>query len=108
MAISQHNPPQLFPPYRNYAHAVEVTGNVRTLDISGLNGYEQDGTTMPATFDEQADIVWRNLEIVLTAAEMSYEDLVSLRFFLAEPGFDSANVRILSERLGDHRAARTV
>src|SRR5262245_33063371 len=108
MAITLHNPPELFPPYRNYAHAVEVSGNARTLYVSGLNGFEQDGVTMPASFEEQSNKVWLNLGVVLASAGMSYTDLVSLRFFLAEPSFDPANVQILSGFLGDHHAARTV
>ncbi|MGH9111392.1 MAG: RidA family protein [Acidimicrobiales bacterium] len=108
MVITQHNPVDLYPLYVNYAHAVEVPPNVRTLYISGLNGFEQDGTTMPATFEEQAELVWRNLTSVLASADMTCADLVSLRFYLAEAASDSANVAILSTHLGEHRAARTV
>jgi enamine deaminase RidA (YjgF/YER057c/UK114 family) len=107
MVITQHNPADLYPPYVNYAHAVEVAPNARTLYISGLNGLERDGTT-PATFEEQAELVWRNLVAVLASAGMSRTDLVSLRFYLAEAAFDPANVAILRSHLGEHRAARTV
>ena len=54
MAITQHNPKELFPQYGNYCHAVEVSGDSRILFISGLNGYKQDGTTMPDSFEDQA------------------------------------------------------
>jgi len=37
----------VFPPYTNYAHAVEVPAGSRMLFISGLNGFERDGQTMP-------------------------------------------------------------
>ena len=50
MSITHHNPAELFPPYANYAHAVEVPAGARTLYISGLNGYEPDGASMPADF----------------------------------------------------------
>ena len=62
MTITRHNPADVFPPYANYAHAVEVPGNARTLYVSGLNGFEHDGISMPATFEEQAALVWRHLE----------------------------------------------
>ena len=107
MAIKQHNPLDLYPPYVNYAHAVEVAPNARTLYVSGLNGFEPDGT-MPATFGEQAELIWRNLITVLASADMSRTDLVSLRFYLAEAAFDPGNVAILRAHLGEHRAARTV
>ncbi len=80
----------------------------RTLYVSGINGFENDGTTMPATFEAQAELVWRHLGQVLASAGMSYNDLVCLRFYLAEPAHDPANVAILKSHLGAHQAARTV
>lgn len=108
MTLQVHNPEGVFPPYANYAHAVEVPAGSRMLFISGLNGYQTDGQTMPADFEAQADLIWSHLERILDDAAMSISDLVSLRFYLAEPVLDPANVAILKSRLGDHRAARTV
>lgn len=108
MTITRHNPDDLFPPYAAHAHAVEVPAGARTLYISGLNGFEADGTTMPEDFEGQARLVWRHLASALAAAGMTYADLVSLRFYLADPAYDPANVALLKEHLGDSRAARTV
>ena len=108
MPITTHNPSEIFPPYRNYAHAVEVPAGARTVYISGLNGYEADGRTMPSDFAAQASLVWSHLGTILESARMTYADLVSLRFFLASAADDPANVEILSTHLGEHRAARTV
>ena len=47
MVLQQHSPADVFPPYANYAHAVEVPADSRMLFISGLNGFERDGQTMP-------------------------------------------------------------
>jgi 2-iminobutanoate/2-iminopropanoate deaminase len=108
MTNQPHNPPDVYEPYANYAHAVEVAAGARILHISGLNGYESGGTTMPASFEEQATLVWRHLAHVLASADMTFADLVSLRFYLADPAFDPANVAALIRHLGHHRAARTV
>ena len=108
MIIRQHNPSGVFPPYANYAHAVEVAAGARLLFISGLNGYEADGETMPPDFEGQAELIWSHLERILAEAAMSIENLVSLRFYLAAPEHDPANVAVLKRRLGDHHAARTV
>lgn len=108
MTLRHHNPPDVFPPYANYAHAVEVPAGARLLFVSGLNGYESDGQTMPDDFEAQADLIWSHLERILAQAEMSISNLVSLRFYLAEPALDPANVAVLKRRLGDHQAARTV
>ena len=37
---------------------------------------------------------------------MSMEDLVSLRFYLAAPALDPANVAVLRQQLGSRHAAR--
>ncbi|HEX4982008.1 MAG TPA: RidA family protein [Ilumatobacteraceae bacterium] len=108
MTNRAHNPSDVYEPYANYAHAVEVAAGLRTLYISGLNGYEPDGRTMPSSFEEQATLVWRHLERVLASADMTSADLVSLRFYLADPAFDAANVGLLMSHLGEHRSARTV
>jgi enamine deaminase RidA (YjgF/YER057c/UK114 family) len=106
--IRGHNPSSVFPPYANYAHAVEVAAGARLLFVSGLNGYESDGSTMPPDFEGQAELIWTHLEQILAAASMSIEDLVSLRFYLSAAADDPANVAVLKRRLKDHHAARTV
>jgi len=87
---------------------VEVAAGARLLFISGLNGFASDGSTMPADFEGQAELIWSHLEPVLADAGMSTDDLLSLRFQLAAPAHDSANVAVLKRHLGDHHAARTV
>jgi enamine deaminase RidA (YjgF/YER057c/UK114 family) len=108
MVLRQHSPQEVFPPYANYAHAVEVASGARLLFISGLNGFESNGATMPADFEGQAELIWSHLECLLAEADMSIADLVSLRFYLATPAHDPANVAVLKRHLGDHHAARTV
>lgn len=103
-----HNPSELFPPYRGYAHAAEVVGGSRLLFISGLNGFEQDGTTMPENFDGQAELIWKHIKAILASADMGLGNLVSLRTYLADPKYDEANGRIRAEQLGSHRVASTV
>mgnify|MGYP001803002209 CR=1 FL=1 len=53
MTLKYHNPNAIYPPYANYSHAIEVSPGASLLVISGLNGYLQDGTTMPETFEAQ-------------------------------------------------------
>ena len=108
MPVIKHNPPGLFPPYRCYSHATEIRGDSRLLIISGLNGYLADGRTMPESFEEQGEIVWKHLGTLLRSAEMDYQDLVSLRTYLADPRFDEANVRLRVKYLGSHQPSSTV
>jgi enamine deaminase RidA (YjgF/YER057c/UK114 family) len=108
MSTTHHNPPGLFPRYSNYTHAVQIRGDSRLLFISGLNGYLSDGKTMPLTFDEQAEIVWGHIRNILADAQMTMQNLVSLRFYLSDPKYDEANVRMRAKHLGEHSVALTV
>lgn len=108
MSVTLHNPADLFPPYRNYSHAVEVKDGSSLLFISGLNGYFSNGIDMPESFEEQAELIWKHIGSILTSANMDYQNIVSLRFYLADPSYDEANVKILMKYLGSHAPARTV
>jgi enamine deaminase RidA (YjgF/YER057c/UK114 family) len=108
MSIVKHNPEGLFPPYRNYSHAVEIKGNAALLIISGLNGYLKDGTTMPDSFEEQGEMIWQHLGTILTSAGMDYSNLVSIRTYLADPSYDEANVQLRMKYLGNNQPASTV
>jgi 2-iminobutanoate/2-iminopropanoate deaminase len=108
MPVIKHNPEGVFPPYQGYSHATEIRGDSRLLIISGLNGYLVDGKTMPDLFEEQGDIIWQHLGTILQSAHMDYQDIVSLRTYLAKPEYDEANVRLRVKYLGNHRPASTV
>jgi 2-iminobutanoate/2-iminopropanoate deaminase len=108
MPITKHNPKELFPQYRNYSHAVEVSGDSRLLFISGLNGYLPDGTSMPDSFEEQGEIIWGYIGVLLKSAGMTYENIVSLRTYLSDPQFDEANVKLRMKYLKNHQPASTV
>ena len=108
MAIVQHNPASVFPPYRAYAHAVEVAAGSRMLVISGLNGFEADGKAMPESFEDQAVLIWKHMQTILKSAGMELTNLVSLRTYLAHPKYDEANVAMRVKYLGTHRVASTV
>ena len=99
---------ELFPQYRSYSHAVEVSGNSRLLFISGLNGYLTDGTTMPDSFKEQGEIIWGYIGVILKSASMTYENIVSLRTYLSSPEYDEPNVRLRMKYLGDNQPTSTV
>ena len=108
LPTKRHNPESLFPPYRNYSHAIEVDGATRLLFISGLNGYQRDGRTLPDSFEEQGELIWRHIGELLKSADMGYENIVSLRTYLASPEFDEANVKLRVKYLGNNKPSSTV
>jgi 2-iminobutanoate/2-iminopropanoate deaminase len=107
MPVIAHNPDDVFPPYRGYSHAMEVRDS-RLLVISGLNGYESDGKTMPESFEAQGDLIWKHIGTILRSAGMDYSNLISVRTYLADPSYDEANIALRMRYLGDHRPALTV
>jgi 2-iminobutanoate/2-iminopropanoate deaminase len=108
MPVVKHNPAAMYPQYQNYSHAIEVSSGSRMLIISGLNGYLQDGQTMPESFEEQGEQIWQHLGVILASANMGYHNIISLRFYLAHPQYDEANVRLRKKYLGDHQPTLTV
>ena len=108
MPTIRHNPEQLFPQYRNYSHAMEVSSKSRLLFISGLNGYLADGTTMPDSFEEQGEIIWEHIGVILRSAGMTYDNIVSLRTYLASPAYDEPNVKLRMKYPGNNQPALTV
>ena len=103
-----HNPASVFLPYRGYVHALEVPADSRLLFISGLNGFEQDGVTMPESFEGQAELIWAHIRSILASAGMTVANLVSLRTYLAGPEYDEANAQMRAKQLGTHRVSSTV
>jgi 2-iminobutanoate/2-iminopropanoate deaminase len=108
MPLIKHNPPELFPQYRCYSHAMEIQGDSRMLMISGLNGYLADGKTLPESFEAQAEVIWTHIRTLLHAAGMDLHNLVSVRTYLADPADDEANVRMRVKFLGAHEPTLTV
>lgn len=108
MPIIQHNPEGLFPPYRSYSHAVEVQGNASLLFISGLNGYFSDGRTMPESFEEQGELIWQHIGTILKSSGMTYQNVISIRTYLAEPSYDEPNVQLRMKYMGSNRPSSTV
>ncbi len=108
MPVVKHNPPELFPQYRCYSHATEIRGDSRLLIISGINGYQKDGKTMPESFEEQAELIWTYIKRLLHSAGMEVHNIVSLRTYLADPKYDEPNVRMRVKHLGDHQPSSTV
>lgn len=90
-----------------YAPAVEVSGKGRTLYISGTVPVDADGAC-PADFDSQCRQVWANLEAILRAADMDFDNLVKVTTYLADRKYNLENRAIRQELLGDRRFALTV
>ncbi len=90
-----------------YSQAIEVSGQKRTVYVSGQIPVRPDGTT-PETFTEQAKQTWANVEAQLRAADMGLENIVKHTTFLASRQFRAQNTAVRQEVLGDQKPALTV
>lgn len=91
----------------SYAQAVELRGCERLLFVSGQIPVTQDGE-VPADFDTQCRLVWRNVEAQLAAAGMNLDHLVKVTTYLSDRRWRDANSAIRREVLGARTPALTV
>ena len=102
--ISAESAPQ---PAAAYSQAIEVSGAPRLLFVSGQLGIEPDGTA-PPSIEGQSQLAWRNLRLQLEAAEMTFDNLVKVTMYLANPADILGSRPARAEALGHRRLASTV
>jgi 2-iminobutanoate/2-iminopropanoate deaminase len=90
-----------------YSQAVESTNTSRRLYISGQIPLTRDGT-LPATFREQAILVWGNIEAQINAAAMTLDDIVKVTIFLSDRKYAAENREVRQAVLGHRAPALTV
>ncbi len=101
------SPHDIAPPAANYAHAVLVTNPNRTLHMSGVVPTAPDGT-VPQSLHDQTERVWANIVSILTEAEMTVRDIVSITTYVID-GENLPEVMTVRDRVLDgHRAASTL
>ena len=82
--VKRTNPPALSKP-TGYTHIVEVTGPARTIYISGQIAFDKDGKLVGAgDMKAQAEQVFKNLEIALTAAGAKFSDVVKMNSYITD------------------------
>ena len=102
-------PPTMAPPAANYVHAMLSTDASRIVHTSGVVPIAADGST-PAGIAEQAEVVWANIEAILTEADLSLSDVVSVTTYVVvdQIGALGTVMAARDRALGGHRAASTL
>jgi 2-iminobutanoate/2-iminopropanoate deaminase len=90
-----------------YTHGTVVSGAQRLVFVSGQPPWSRD-EPLPADFESQCRLAWRNVERVLAAAGLSLRNLAKVTIFLSDRQYRETNARVRAEVLGDHRPALTV
>ncbi len=102
--INANKAPQ---PSGSYSQAIEVCGTNRRLYISGQIPMTREGE-LPASFKDQAALVWKNIIAQLNAADMSVENLVKVTIFLSDRKYSLENSQARQLALGTCTPALTV
>jgi 2-iminobutanoate/2-iminopropanoate deaminase len=87
--------------------AVKIEDFKALLFISGQIPVSDDDK-VPESFEDQARLVWRNIDAQLKAAGMSKTDLVKVTTYLSDRHHATANREIRSEYLGSIAPAMSV
>ena len=96
------NAPQAIGPY---CQAIEVDG---WLYLSGQTGLDpKTGDLVPGGFEAQTRQVLANLREVLSAAGLTFANVVKTSVFLTDFANFPVMNRLYAEAMGDHRPART-
>ncbi len=86
-------PSGLHAPFARYNHAVKVSAGASYLFISGQLAITADGV-IPDSAQAQAELIFRNIAVILSEAGMTPADLVRLNAFVSDrrhlPGYMAA------------------
>jgi 2-iminobutanoate/2-iminopropanoate deaminase len=105
--VKLFNPKASAAPNGVYSHGVLVPANARWLYISGQTGTRPD-RSVPASVEEQTEVVWQNLLAVLAEGGMAVGDIVKITSFLTRAEDYAKFAPVRAKYLGDHRPASTL
>ena len=98
------NPASILEPQGPYSHGLEIPPNSRLLFVSGQTAGRPDGS-IPATLDEQAEVVWGRISAILKDAGMGITDIVKVNSYLRRREDAPAYAKVRGSYLGTHRPA---
>jgi 2-iminobutanoate/2-iminopropanoate deaminase len=97
----------IHPTGASYAQGCLVDQPRRWLFVSGQVPADDAGA-VPASFEEQCRLVWRNVARRLIAGGMTFDNLVKITVFLSDRRYRAVNTAIRREILGSREPALTV
>lgn len=97
--LKRHDPESVLSPPSRYTNAIEVEGAARFLYVSGQVGVSPDGRVQD-DFEAQCRTAFTNIAALLSAADMSFANVVKLGVFLTRRDDLAAYRRIRDEMMG--------
>lgn len=101
-----HNPPELGAPLGAYSQMLEVPAGATLFLLSGQTPMREDGS-IPADFDEQAEIVWRRISVALGAVGLHCGHICRVVTYLVDPADAARHAKVRARYLGEARPAAT-
>ena len=95
------------PPTGAYSQAILVSAPVNLLYIAGQVPIAKD-LTVPHDFVEQCELVWHNINIILSAAGMSMNDVVKMQGYITNSMYRDKYREVRERMLGAARPASTL
>jgi enamine deaminase RidA (YjgF/YER057c/UK114 family) len=91
----------------NAAHGVEIPPNARLLFCNGQVGARLDGT-VPDDPEEQLEVIFERIRIILAASGMAFQDIVKLTVYVTDKSILEAYFRVRARVKGDHNPPATL
>jgi len=80
----------------DYSQAMEVSGAIKLLFVSGQIGMEVDGT-VPEEFEAQCRLAWKNIKAQLAEAEMGVDKIVKVKTYLSSRKFAKKTAKFVQK-----------
>ncbi|MGI9426830.1 MAG: RidA family protein [Hyphomicrobiaceae bacterium] len=87
--------------FNNAAHVMEVPPNARLLFCNGQVGARPDGS-VPEDKGEQLGVIFERIGEILSAADMTFSDIVRLTVYYTDHAILEPYNRIHQRVMGDH------
>lgn len=81
MPISYFDSKKIAPSFGRYSHAVKIPPGATTVHLAGQVGVRHDGT-IPDGAGEQTQIIFQNINDVLTDLGFVFSDIVKMSYFV--------------------------
>ena len=101
------NPSAIRPPFGRYSHGVEVPPASRFVFVSGQLGVKPDDT-VPDDVEEQAEICFANVAVILADAGMTLDDVVHVRAFVTDRAYMKPYMAVRDRLVGTPAPASTL
>lgn len=101
------NPTNIHSPVAAYTHQIEVSGNTRWLVLSGQLGKDERGL-VPEDPIKQIEIAIDNIAKNLNAANMDFNDLVKVVFYLVGDMDNLKRREVILKAFNGHKPCMTM